>query len=82
MTPEQFHKLDEMQQAEIVWKGEHIGDRRDEEHLIFLYKNKDLYIELYLSKKDGLIKKLQALSRSELLEIYTFKTGFSIINSS
>ena len=78
MTPKQFHKLNEMQQAEIVWKSEHIGDRRDEEHIIFLQKNDDLYIEVYLHKQHGIIKKLQALSRSELLEIYTFRTGFRI----
>ncbi len=78
MTPEQFHKLDETQQAEIVGEGTHIGDRRDEEHIIFLYQNNDLYIEVYLNKQHGVIKKLQALSRSELLDIYTFRTGFSI----
>ena len=38
MTPEQFYKLDEMKQAEIVWEGTHIGQRQDEDYIIMLYK--------------------------------------------
>ena len=76
ITLEQFHNLDEMHQTEIVWKGKYIGERRDEEHIILLFKKDDLYIEVYL--KHGVIKKLKALSKDELLNIYTFKIGFSI----
>jgi len=76
MTPEQFHNLDEIQQAELVWEGKHIGERRDEEHIILLFKKDDLYIEVYL--KYGIIKRMQAFSKDELLDIYTLKIGFSV----
>ena len=63
MTPEQFYKLDKMKQVQLVWDGVHIGDRRDEEHVIMLYKKDDLYIEVFLDKKHQVIKKFQAFSR-------------------
>lgn len=34
MTPKQFLELDEMEQAETVWEGDHIADRQDREHNI------------------------------------------------
>ena len=62
MTPEQFYKLDEMKQAEIVWKGTHIGQRQDEDYIIMLYKKDNLFVEVFLHKKDQVIKKFQAFS--------------------
>lgn len=76
MTHEQFHKLDEMEQAELVWEGVHIADRQDDKHKILLYKKDDLYIEVYYHLTHNAIKKFQAFSKEELLDIYTFKTGF------
>ena len=62
MTPEQFYKLDEMKQSEIVWEGTHIGQRQDEDYIIMLYKKDNLYVEVFLHKKDHVIKKFQAFS--------------------
>ena len=62
MTPEQFYKLDEQKQTELVWAGKHIGQRQDEDYIIMLYKNDGLYIEVFLHKKHQVIKKLQPLS--------------------
>ena len=76
--PEHFYKLDEQKQAELVWDGIHIGERQDEEHIILLYKKDDLYIEIYLHKQHQVIKKFQAFSKDDLLDLYIFKTGFSI----
>ena len=42
MTPEQFYKLDEQKQVELVWDGVQIADRRDEEHNILHYRCDDL----------------------------------------
>ena len=72
MTPEQFYKLDEMEQAELVWEGKHIADREDKEHSILLYQYKDLYIEVYYHKEYNTIRKFNAFSRAELLDIYTY----------
>ena len=62
MTPEQFYKLDEQKQAELVWNDAHIGERHDENYVIMLYKKDNLYVEVFLHKKDQVIKKFQAFS--------------------
>ena len=67
-----------METSELVWNSAHIGDRRDEQHDILLYKNDDLYIEVFFHRQHSAIKKLLAFSKEELFDIYTFKTGFSI----
>ncbi len=43
MTLYQFNQLDEMEQAEAVWSGTHIGERFDEVHSILLYQIYGLY---------------------------------------
>ena len=73
MTPEQFYKLDEMEQAELVWEGKHIADREDKEHGILLYQYKNLYIEVYYHKEYNTIRRFNAFSRVELLDIYTYR---------
>lgn len=73
MTPEQFYSLDEMEQAEIVWEGKHIADREDNEHGILLYQYNDLNIEVYYHKEYNPIRKFNAFSRVELLDIYTYR---------
>lgn len=45
MTPEQFYQLDEMEQAESVWEGKHIEDRKDKEYNIVVYQIRELYVE-------------------------------------
>ena len=72
MTPEQFYKLDEAEQAETVWKGKHIADRKDEEHNILLYQIDDLYVEAYYHIGYNVLRKFNSFSRKELLEIYTY----------
>ena len=71
MTPEQFYNLDEQEQAETVWQGMHIGNRRDDEHNILLYRIDDLYVEAYHHKEYNVIRKFTAFTKSELSEIYT-----------
>ena len=72
MTPTQFYKLDEAEQAEVIWEGQHIADRHDEEHNILLYKIDELYVEVYYHKEYNIIRKFNAFSRVELLDIYTY----------
>lgn len=47
MTLYEFNALDEMEQAEAVWDGVHIGERFDEEHNILLYHIDKFYVEAF-----------------------------------
>ena len=70
MTPEQFYDLDEQEQAETIWEGVHIAGRQDEEHNILLYKIDDLFVEVYHHKEYNVIRRFNAFSKNELLDIY------------
>ena len=71
MTPEQFHKLDEQEQAEVIWEGKHIADREYEQYSILLYKiEDDLFVEVYLHRQHNVIHKFMAYREHELLDIY------------
>ncbi len=70
MTPEEFFELDEMEQAETVWEGIMIGTRSDKEHSILLYKIDNLYVEVFYHKQYNVIRKFEAFSATELLDIY------------
>ena len=70
MSPSQFHNLDEAEQAEVIWEGKHIADRQDEDHNILLYQIKDLYVEVYYHKEYNVIRRFEAFTKDELLDIY------------
>lgn len=70
MTPEQFYKLDEQEQAETVWEGKHVADWQDDEHNILLYKINDLFVEAYYHRDLNVLRKLRAYTEHELLDIY------------
>ena len=72
MTPEQL-RLDQMEQAELVWEGNHITDRKDDEHNILLYQIDDLYVEAYYHRECNVLRKFNTFSRIELLGIYTYR---------
>ncbi len=46
MTLYDFIALDEMEQAEAVWNGVFIADRKDQEHRILLYQVNSFYVEV------------------------------------
>ena len=74
MTPEQFHELDEQEQAEVIWDGKYIADREDEKHMVLLYKiDNELFVEVYVHKQQQVIKKFVPIANDELLDIYTYK---------
>ena len=73
MTPEQFYELDEMEQAETVWEGKHIGHTEDEEHNIVLYKIDNLFIEAYYHRESNFLRKFRAYEEHELLDIYLLR---------
>ena len=47
MTVNHFYQLDEMEQAEVVWDGKHIGNRFDEVHNVLLYRLDGIYFVAY-----------------------------------
>ena len=70
MTPKQFWQLDEMEQAELIWEGNHISDRHTDLYTILLYQIDDLFIEVYYHKANNVIWKFEAYNRQELLYSY------------
>lgn len=74
MTAKKFYGLDEMEQAETVWEGTYVGAREDKEHNILLYKIDDLYVEAFYHKQYNVLRKFEAFSEMELLEIYRMES--------
>lgn len=73
MTPEQFNNLDEAEQAETVWDGVQIADRFEEEYHVILYQIDNLYVEVYYHQEHNFIRRLNAFTKLELLDIYIEK---------
>jgi len=73
MTLYQFNLLDEMEQAEAVWGGTHIGDRQDKEHNIILYQIDGFYVEVYYHRDYNVIRKFRSFSSVTQLEPYLEK---------
>jgi hypothetical protein len=65
-----FNDLDEMEQAEAVWSGVHIGDREDDEHKILLFQLDPFYVQVYFHTVYQVIRKFIAFSSTELLQPY------------
>lgn len=73
MTPQKFFDLDEMEQAETIWKGMHIADREDIEHNIRLYKMEDLYVEAFYHKDYKVLRRFEALRNMNSYRTYTLR---------
>lgn len=73
MTPSQFYNLDEAEQAETIWEGKYVGSRQDKDHNILLYQIKNLYVEVYYHKEFNVIRRFEAFTKDELLDIYLRK---------
>jgi hypothetical protein len=67
MTKKDFWALDEMEQAESVWAGRHIGDRQDEEHNISLYKLEGIYVEVFYHREYNVLRKFIAYANQDEL---------------
>ena len=70
MSPSQFYKLDEAEQAELIWEGKHVGSRQTEEYSVLLYKIQELYVEVFLHKKYNVIHKFEAFIKDEIIDVY------------
>jgi len=70
MTLYQFNALEEMEQAEAVWSGTHVGDRQDEQHNILLYQIDGFYVEVYYHREHNEIVRFRSFSSTEQLLPY------------
>lgn len=59
-----------MEQGKIVWEGKHIGERSISEYHILLYMIEDLFVEVVYDKQANVIKKFEAFTKHQLLDIY------------
>ncbi|MEO8854325.1 MAG: hypothetical protein ABI359_11120 [Ginsengibacter sp.] len=64
MTPEQFHKLDESEEAKVIREEKHIADRKDEEYNILLYQIVDLFVEVYYYGDYNVLRRCNAFSQT------------------
>ncbi len=74
MTLYDFIAMDEMEQAEAVWSGVHIGDREDEKHKILLYQingDESFYVEVFYNKEFNVIWKFNPFKSMEYLNVYS-----------
>lgn len=70
MTLYEFNALDEMEQAEAVWSGTHIGERFDQEHNILLYQIDGFYVEAFVHREYGVLRRFRSFSSTEQLQPY------------
>jgi hypothetical protein len=70
MTLYQFNSMDEMEQAEAVWSGTHIGDRQDELHNILLYQIDAFYVEAYYHREHNELVRFRSFASVEHLAPY------------
>lgn len=70
MTPIDFLELDEIAQAEVIWSGKHISNRKEGVYKILLYQILDLFVEVFYCGDENNIYKFQPFTRHELLDHY------------
>lgn len=73
MTLYQFNAMDEMEQAEAVWNGVHLGDRQDELHNILLYQIDGFYVEVFYNRQHNEIVRFRSFSNPDQLSTYLGK---------
>jgi hypothetical protein len=70
MTLDDFLDMDEMEQAEAVWSGEHVGTRHEEGYRILLYKIDEFYVEAWYHVEYNVLRKFVLFDDKETLALY------------
>jgi len=65
MTLYEFNMLDEMEQAEAVRSGTHIGERKYEEFDILLHQIDSFYVEVFYYRQYNVIRRLRSFSSTK-----------------
>ena len=71
MTLNQFIQLDEMEQAEAIWKGKQVAQRTDDQHDILLYKIDGFFVEIYYHRNFNIIRGFEAIRNKNQLLFYS-----------
>jgi hypothetical protein len=77
MTVKQFRRLDEMEQAEVLWKYEPIDFRTDETFKYLLYQIDGFYVEARYHNGQNLLNGLWAFDDTNELEPYLAQPSLS-----
>ena len=70
MTLNQFIQLDEMEQAEAIWKGKQVAQRADDQHDILLYRIDGFFVEIYYHRTFNIIRGFEAIRNKNQLLFY------------
>jgi hypothetical protein len=62
--------MDEMEQAEAIWSGTHIGNHQDECHNILLYQIDSFYVEAYYNREHKELVRFRSFASSDQLSPY------------
>jgi hypothetical protein len=78
MTLYQFLALDDTCRAETLWdRGVHIGERREEQHLMLLYQINGFYVEVFYDPVTNAISRLRPFSSVDQLQPYLAQIDLS-----
>lgn len=74
MTLYEFNQLYKKEQVETLWdKGVFIADRRDNECMYLLYQIDSFYVEAYVHREYGVLRRFRSFSSTNQLEPYIGK---------
>lgn len=79
MTLYDFKEMDEMKQAEAVWKGVPIGERKSHRHRVVLYQVHSFYAEVYFHQNSSIVCKIRPFSSTEQLWPYLKQIDLSCV---
>ena len=72
MTLKNYSKLDELEQHEAIWAdGVQIGEKKEGDHIVVLYKLFGFYVELYHHLEYDVLRKLLTYCDASILDDYT-----------
>jgi hypothetical protein len=70
MSVEDFLDMDEMEQAEAVWSGKHVGTRHEAGYRILLYQIDKFYLEAWYHVEYNVLRKFVPFDDRESLAFY------------
>ena len=71
----QFNMMDEMEQQEIIWDSQFIGERTDETFVYKCYQYNDFYIETKRHIENDVLVGLRSFRNPDLLQPYFDNMG-------
>lgn len=72
-----FRQMSQAEQAEAVWRGTFLGDRREKELWIQCYSLETFYVEVFYDAQANQILKLESFTQVSLLAPYLPPINFN-----